>query len=275
MQVTSEEINEVGTNFPRLEKLQLCRVDDQVENAVQRSAMPALRSLLFERGGVIGEFTLPLINNILRTSPLLETISFTAAIPPSMLELVWHDGVRGLDFNNSYRLRSELETRNPPDLSIIGHAFPKLERLNIISSQPGRLCSLRESWYLDTLSIVAVHFHHLQSLVLSLHVPISSLSTIPEALVTLPSLADLRIYLLYIAPADIDPFISYLAALCPNILCEISEDAEDGDSTRFVSGDGPAFVKRFFGYNDQIRVLKVSDGDPSEESHLEDMNDGR
>ncbi|KAG9015374.1 hypothetical protein FRB93_013074 [Tulasnella sp. JGI-2019a] len=138
IQVTpGKEINEIGANFPRLEKLQLHHVDDQAENVIQRSVMPALRSLLFRGQDTIGEFTLSLLNSLLRTSPLLETISFMAAISPSVLELVRREGVRSLNFNSSYRPRSELEIRNPPDLSIIGRAFPKLEKLYTIIGRHG------------------------------------------------------------------------------------------------------------------------------------------
>ncbi|KAG8986959.1 hypothetical protein FRB94_002350 [Tulasnella sp. JGI-2019a] len=267
MQVTSEkEIDEVGTNFPRLEKLRLYCVNEQAENVIQRSAMPVLRFLLLRRLDTIGEFTLSLLNSILRTSPLLETISFKAAIPPSILKLVQHDGVRILTFDNSYRLRSESKTRNPLDLSIIGRAFPKLERLCIISGRDDSPCGFRTSWHLDALSVVAGHFHNLQRLVLSLYVPISSLSTTPKETTALLSLTDLQFYVLYIALADIDPFVSYLARLCPNILNivvgilrELSRDREDARL-----GDGAAFVRRFFDYKDGLKGLRVSD--PFEES---------
>ncbi|KAG8986958.1 hypothetical protein FRB94_002349, partial [Tulasnella sp. JGI-2019a] len=110
----------------------------------------------------------------------------------------------------------------------------------------------------------ADHFHNLQSLVLSLHVSISSLSPTPKATVALSSLTNLQFYVLYIAPVDIDPFISYLAALCPNvlkigvsILRKLSGDRENARD--FVSGDGPAFVKRFFNYKDGLKGSKTSD----------------
>ncbi|KAG9001410.1 hypothetical protein FRB94_004775 [Tulasnella sp. JGI-2019a] len=83
---------------------------------------------------------------------------------------------------------------------------------------------------------------------------------------TLQSLTNLKFYVLYIAPVDTNPFISYLAMLCPSILNmevrilrELSEDSEG--AMNFESGDGPAFVKRFFDYKDQMRELKVSNGD--------------
>ncbi|KAG8999403.1 hypothetical protein FRB94_006183 [Tulasnella sp. JGI-2019a] len=118
-----------GTNatFLHLERLGFHSPDDEAEEMVIRSVMPALRFLKYFKRGVIGPFTLTLLNNILRTSPLLGKISIVAVVP-SQLELVEHHGVRSLSFNGSYHLRSPLETADV-DLLAVSRFFPTLGKL--------------------------------------------------------------------------------------------------------------------------------------------------
>ncbi|KAG8991399.1 hypothetical protein FRB94_012536 [Tulasnella sp. JGI-2019a] len=255
---------QTNNTFSRLEKLGLIYPGDEMENMVLQSVMPALRTFTYRREEA-GLFTVPLLNNILRTSPLLTVISVTVVVPPSQLELVQHNGVRRLVFKNLYRLRSELEARNPPDLSIIGGAFPKLEWLAVIFSQDHQPPSFRFSWHWHTLSALGDHLQHLQRLVLSLHVPNSLIFETPKGTAALPSLTHVKFQVLYIAPVDINAFVSYLAMLCPNILCmevdvlnELQEDL--GEGVEYVQGKGRTFVKRFFHYVNQIRESKGFDG---------------
>ncbi|KAG9015377.1 hypothetical protein FRB93_013077 [Tulasnella sp. JGI-2019a] len=84
VQVTSRRsMNGANTKFPRLEKFQLYDPTDEADNMISRSEMPVLRFLEYTKAGVAGPFTMPLLNNILRTSPLLEAISFIAGVLPS------------------------------------------------------------------------------------------------------------------------------------------------------------------------------------------------
>ncbi|KAG9015368.1 hypothetical protein FRB93_013068 [Tulasnella sp. JGI-2019a] len=234
--------------------------------------MPALRSLQHFELRAAGPSTIPLLNNTLRASPPLETISFSAGVRPSQLELVQHDGLRSLSFHNQYHFTSEQEARNPPELSMIAGAFPKLRELTITFGCVVYPCSFRFSCHWHTLWTLANRLHDLQHLSLSLHVPISSVSETPKGTGALQSLTYLELPVLYITPVDIDAFIKNLAMLCPNllnikvgILRELPGVVAKG--MEFALGDSPAFVERFFTYKDAIRGSKVSYEDSHQEIH--------
>ncbi|KAG8984297.1 hypothetical protein FRB94_004893, partial [Tulasnella sp. JGI-2019a] len=221
------------TIFPHLEEFQLDGPDNAVEHMVSLSAMPSLRSLHYHRSYAIGSLTVPLLNSILQTSPHLETITIVASVPPSRLELVHHDGLRSLSFNNR---------DGPMDLPTIYRAFPNL--VNLVAL-PGHSAECIMDW--GILPILADHLHHLQDLTLSLHVSTSSLSEPPKGTTQLRTLTTLRFRSLHIRSLDTETFFSYLVILCPNIHnMEIDFPRETPED--WAPGSGPAFVKRFFDY---------------------------
>ncbi|KAG9024303.1 hypothetical protein FRB95_011700 [Tulasnella sp. JGI-2019a] len=262
-----------GTNtiFSRLEEFLLHRSEDEAEDMILQSVMPALCSFKYFRQDAVGPFTIPLLNNISLTSPLLENISFSIGVAPSQLELVQHDGVRSLSFG-LYRLRSQLETENLTDLLKIGRAFPNLENLRVFFHWTARPHNRELTWHWHALPVLAEQLHHLQHLTIPLHVPTSSLSEIPKEIAPLRSLINLTFLALYIRQADIDPFVSYLAILFPNVqsievevLSEVPDDWVVGMD--LVPGNSRAFVDRFFDYRNRIRESQISEGDLIEEAH--------
>ncbi|KAG9024302.1 hypothetical protein FRB95_011699 [Tulasnella sp. JGI-2019a] len=254
------------TTFPRLERFVLYSPDDEAEEMVIRSVMPALRFLTYSKRRAMGPFTVPLLNNILRTSPLLEKISITVAVTPSQLELVQHHGVRNLSFHGLYRLRS------PLDLLAVSRFFPKLEKLTVFFDRTRWPHCRQSTWHWNALPALVDQLRHLQYLTIPLHVPVSSLSGTPKETTPLQSLISLKFQVLYIRRVDIDPFVTYLAMLFPEVhsievkvLFEVPDEGVDGMD--FVLGDSRAFVNRFFRYRGQIRGSQISDGGPVEEIH--------
>ncbi|KAG8991539.1 hypothetical protein FRB93_002751 [Tulasnella sp. JGI-2019a] len=222
-----------ATIFPHLEEFQLNGPDNAIEHMVLLSAMPALRSLHYRISYAIGSLTVPLLNSILQTSPHLETITIAAPVPLSQLELVRHDGLQSLSFNN---------LGGPIDLPTIYRAFPNL--VNLVAL-PGHSAECIMDW--GVLPILADHLHHLQDLTLSLHVSTSSLSEPPKGATQLRTLTTPRFRSLHIQSLDTETFFSYLVILCPNIhsmkVDFLHETPED-----WALGNGSSFVKRFFDY---------------------------
>ncbi|KAG8994097.1 hypothetical protein FRB94_010113 [Tulasnella sp. JGI-2019a] len=243
-QVTSIQKSSGETiTFLRLEEFLINPSDDAVDHMILRSIMPALRSLEYQRR-TSGTYTIPLLNGIIRTSPCLESIILMANVPSSQLEWFQHDGVQRLFFHNRYKPRSEPDAGDL-DLSTIARTFPKLKKLEVIWS--------RCRWHWSTIQMLGDRLPDLRHLNVSMDVSISSLSEAPKVTAPITSLTSLSFKVLCIQPAAIDPFISYLAILCPNIrnmsveyFLELVE-AEGGKMAR-VYGYDRAFVKRFFDY---------------------------
>ncbi|KAG8991554.1 hypothetical protein FRB93_002767 [Tulasnella sp. JGI-2019a] len=225
--------------FPYLEEFRVDPSNDAADNMIMRSVMPALRSLEYRRYDM-GPRTVPLLNGMIRTSPHLESISLTIGVSLSQLDLVRHDGVRNLFFNNWSEVRSELGAKRL-DLPIIARTFPKLETLYI-----------RGHGTLKWLQTFASCLPHLRHLRLSLHVAISQLHGTSKEIAQIQSLTSLKFDVLSIRSVDIDRFINYLIKLCPNVrnmqvdcLWKLIE-VKGGRRLARVDGNGPAFVKRFF-----------------------------
>ncbi|KAG9036911.1 hypothetical protein FRB95_007473 [Tulasnella sp. JGI-2019a] len=233
--LATQQNNGTAITFPRLEELSIHPSHDSTDDMLLQSVMPALRSLEYRRQEM-GPCTIPFLNGIVRTSPYLKSITITAGVPPLELELVQHDGVRNLFFENRYRVNSELDARHR--LSTIARTFPKLEKLEIIWDSIG--------WHWSTIQMLGNHLSDLRHLRLSMDVSISLLSGAPKVTAPIRSLTTLEFGVLRILPDDIDAFISYLVMLCPNVRdMHISEYVVRGDMGS-VYGGVLAFIEGFF-----------------------------
>ncbi|KAG8980308.1 hypothetical protein FRB94_010112 [Tulasnella sp. JGI-2019a] len=242
-QMGVEQSNGEAIMFLRLEEFVIFSNNDAADNMILRSVMPELRSLEYQRQ-TTGTYTARLLNRIIRTSPHLESITFMANIPSSQLEWVQHDGVQRLFFHNRCKLKFGPDAEDR-ELATIARTFPKLKKLEVIWSH----CQ----WHWNAIQMLSEHLPDLRHLGLSMDVSILSMPEAPKVTSPILSLANLEFKVLCIQPAAIDPFISYLAILCPNIRNMSVEnllervEGEAGKPMK-IGGNGRAFVKRFFDY---------------------------
>ncbi|KAG8980309.1 hypothetical protein FRB95_009026 [Tulasnella sp. JGI-2019a] len=242
--------NGEAITFPHLEEFVIFTYDDVADETILRSVMPALRSLEYQREIYTkGTYTMHPLNGIIRTSPYLESITLEGNVPASQLEWVHHDGVQRLSFHNLCKLKFGPGAEDL-ELSTIARTFPKLKQLEVLWR--------RSRWHWSAIQMLGDLLPDLRHLGLSIDVSISSMSEAPEVISPIPSLANLEFKVLCIEPAAIDPFIRYLAILCPNIrnmsvenLLELME-VEGGKVTK-IGGNARAFVKRFFDYKGRGR----------------------
>ncbi|KAG8869569.1 hypothetical protein FRB97_001028 [Tulasnella sp. 331] len=253
---TSEPQNyRPAISFPSLQHFNLCWSSEELQYMIQLSSvMPALRTFMYHSRNCMEPVTINLINNTLQTSPLIDKLNIQARRLTSNPQLVPHDLVRSLSLSS---WRDTGSIMKGADLSTIGRSFPMLSELTLRITRQGSVVFARypRSWHWHTLGLLGTHLRHLQSMTISLHVPTFSTSDlIAINSVPLRSLSSLTFEFLYIQATARDPFISYLAMLCPNVhdlrVHELRESYNDRSGLRDMTEDAAAFVRRFFYYSE-------------------------
>ncbi|KAG9027831.1 hypothetical protein FRB95_007341 [Tulasnella sp. JGI-2019a] len=242
--------------FPGLHEFLLSDISGELEEAVEQSVMPALRTLHVT---MTRYKPLTLLNHTLQTSPLLE--DFFLEVNTSERELrLRHDQIRKFVFINGSYGGGGCDWKDD-DLDWIGSSFPGLQDL---TAYGGSFFKHRTTW--RTLPSLAAQFsENLRRLEITLYVGSFNLSDVVPWDITLSSLRTLTFSQLKIKEADLDPFSKYLAALFPNVeTLEINDFHETSvkrpkrqPGTRLFSEvEKGLFIGKFFEYKAGRHTMK-------------------
>ncbi|KAG8984815.1 hypothetical protein FRB93_006303 [Tulasnella sp. JGI-2019a] len=195
--------------FLSLRELVLFDIDIEFAEAVTDSVAPNLRTL--QVWSLKHEKIIVAVNHFLETSPLLEDLYVQFILPWEELQLKRHERINRLQLVSLDHQSGETQG---VELDWIREAFPELHDLTIQAS-PSPFYRARLT-FRTFQSLVIHHDDHFRSLTVTLHVPTSSVPDIPPSQWN-TSLRHLKFPWIAINTVDIDPFVKYLATLCPNV----------------------------------------------------------